>query len=362
LGEDEVHKYVGREPSGSAFNELKLNKDLKPHNPLINSGAIMTTSLIEKDLSLSDRFEFIINKWTELSGGMYKVGFNNSVYLSEKDTADRNFALAYFMKELSGFPDGSDINKTLELYFQCCSIEVNCNILAIVAATMANGGINPYTGLRVWKSDTVTNVLSMMLMCGMYDYSGEFAFKIGLPAKSGVAGAIMTVIPGVMGYVTWSPKLDQIGNSYRGIEFSKKMGEIFNIHIFNTMGDTTKDNICNSKYDNNNIKEFYELCLSASKGDLEYLKILFNRNVDMNQSDYDGRTALHLAVSEHKIKVVEYLVNVAKVNTNVKDRWGRTPLSEATDNKYEDIMCIIQRSRVSLWTRRPVPPLTPNIH
>ena len=82
----------------------------------------------------------------------------------------------------------------------------------------------------------------------------------------------------------------------------------------------------------------------------------------MNQSDYDGRTALHLAVSEQKIKVVEYLVNVAKVNTNVKDRWGRTPLSEATDNKYEDIMCIIQRSRVSLWTRRPVPPLTPNIH
>jgi glutaminase len=127
-------------------------------------------------------------------------------------------------------------------------------------------------------------------MCGMYDYSGEFAFKIGLPAKSGVAGAIMTVIPGVMGYVTWSPKLDQIGNSYRGIEFSKKMGEIFNIHIFNTMGDTTKDNICNSKYDNNNIKEFYELCLSASKGDLEYLKILFGNGTyasfTLNTNDF----------------------------------------------------------------------------
>ena len=125
-----------------------------------------------------------------------------------------------------GFPEGTNINETLELYFQSCSIEINTEILSIVASTLANGGINPFTGKRIFSSKTVQNVLSMMLMCGMYDYSGEFAFKIGIPSKSGVAGAIMIVIPNVMGIATWSPRLDTIGNSARGIEFCKEFGKL----------------------------------------------------------------------------------------------------------------------------------------
>ena len=127
LGTDEVHKYVGREPSGQAFNELTLNKEGKPHNPLINSGAIMTTSLIKNKENHADRFDYVMDIWSKLSGGIYKIGFNNSVYLSEKKTADRNYALAYFMKETNdkkiiGFPENTDLDETLELYFQCCSI------------------------------------------------------------------------------------------------------------------------------------------------------------------------------------------------------------------------------------------------
>ena len=173
-----------------------------------------------------------MNKWTDLSGGLYKVGFSNPVYLSEKNTADRNFALAYFMKEINetkkvGFPENTNINETLELYFQSCSIEVNTEILSIVASTLANGGINPFTGKRIFSTKTVQNMLSMMLMCGMYDYSGEFAFKIGIPIKSGVAGAIMIVVPNVMGIVTWSPRLDSIGNSARGMNFVKSLVNYF---------------------------------------------------------------------------------------------------------------------------------------
>ena len=294
----------------------------------------MTTSLIKKELNISERFEYIIDVWTKLAGNLYKIGFNNPVYLSEKNTADRNFALAYFMKEINddkkiGFPENTNLTETLELYIQCCSIEISTEVLSIIASTLANGGINPFTGERIFSSKTVQNILSMMLMCGMYDYSGEYAFKIGIPSKSGVAGAIMIVIPNVMGIVTWSPKLDDIGNSYRGVEFCKKFGELFNFHIFDNMEDNKKINPLTNSYNDINMNMFSELCLSAQEGDLEHLKMLFNKNIDFNQSDYDGRTALHLAVCEEHIDIVNFLLKIVKMNSNQKDRWNRSPYDEA---------------------------------
>ena len=345
LGEKTVHTYVGREPSGQSFNELTLNKEGKPHNPLINSGAIMTSSLIQNNLSLAERFEYITNVWTRLSGGIYKIGFSNPVYLSEKATADRNYALAYFMKETNetkkvGFPENTDLEDTLSLYFQCCSIEVNTEILSIVASTLANGGINPFTGERIWSSSTVKNVLSMMLMCGMYDYSGECAFKIGIPAKSGVAGAVMIVIPNVMGIVTWSPRLDSIGNSYRGIQFCELFGKTFNFHIFDSDSDDSKLNPTMKSYSSKNQNEFSELCLAAQKGDLNHLKKLYNSGVDMSQCDYDKRTALHLAVCENHIQIVKFLIIIAKVNINIQDRWNNTPYDEAVRLNHEEIISV----------------------
>ena len=335
-GVDFVHKYVGREPSGQSFNELTLSKNGLPHNPLINSGAIMTTSLIKIDKPQSHKFEHIIDVWNDLSGNFGTIGFDNAVYLSEKNTADRNFALAYFMKEINekkkvGFPENTNIIDILELYFQCCSIEINTESLSIVAGTLANGGINPLTGKVVFKSDTVKNMLSMMLMCGMYDYSGEFAFKIGLPAKSGVGGAIMLVIPNVMGIATWSPKLDTIGNSYRGINFFKMFGEIFNFHIFDNINDENKVNPTINKYNNtiNNV----EICEACKNGDLEHIKILFQKNINFNIKDYDNRTPLHIAVCEKNIDIIKYLVNTIKVKKNIKDRWGRMPVDEADNNE-----------------------------
>ena len=110
-----------------------------------------------------------MNLWSDLSGNLYKIGFNNSIYLSEKNTADRNFALAHFMHETNenkkiGFPINTNLHETLDLYFQSCSIEINTEILSIVAATLANGGINPFTGKVIFSPETVKNVLSIMLM------------------------------------------------------------------------------------------------------------------------------------------------------------------------------------------------------
>lgn len=334
LGEDVVHSYIGREPSGQSFNELTLNKKGLPHNPLINSGAIMASSLIKQNLQPSERFEYVIQIWEELCGGICKIGFNNPVYLSEKKTADRNYALAYFMKEKNdnkqrGFPETTNLEETLELYFQCCSIEMNTEALSIVASTLANGGMNPFSGKRVFSSKTVNHILSMMLMCGMYDYSGEYAFKIGIPSKSGVAGAIMVVVPNVLGLAIWSPPLDEIGNSYRGIEFCKELGKQFNFHIFDTISNKDKIDPTENKYVSRKQNEFSELCLSAKRGDIEYLRILFNQGIDMEQSDYDGRTALHLAVCEKNKEIVSFLINVCKVSQRKKDRWGKTPKDEA---------------------------------
>jgi glutaminase len=160
---------------------MALTRENIPYNPMVNAGAIMTCSLLGRDNDPAERFESVMNWWKRLAGG-FKPGFDNSVYLSERLTADRNFSLAYMMKAAGAFPEGIDLVSTLEFYFQCCSIEMNCESMAILAGTLANGGVCPVTGERVFSTKTTTNVLSLMFSCGMYDYSGQYAFSVGLPA------------------------------------------------------------------------------------------------------------------------------------------------------------------------------------
>ena len=184
-GESKVHKHLGREPSGLAFNTLSLNSKNIPHNPMINAGAIMACSLIKPKLSLHDRFEHITDNLASMSGGL-KWGFSNSVYLSEKATADSNFCLGYMMRGAKAFPENTNMDQVLDFYFQCCSLETDCNRLAVAGATLANMGVCPTTNTKVLKSRTCRDALSLMYSCGMYDYSGEWAFNIGIPAKSGI--------------------------------------------------------------------------------------------------------------------------------------------------------------------------------
>ena len=341
-GLDEVHHYVGREPSGRGFNELVLNKYNKPHNPLINSGAIMTSSLIQREAVPADRFDYVLNKWGELSGKVSKVSFSNPTYLSEKKTADRNYALAYFMREINqhktvGFPEGTDINDVLEFYFQCCSIEMNCYSMSIVASTFANGGICPITGDKVLEPETVRNCLSLMYSCGMYDYSGEFAFTIGLPAKSGVSGAVMIIVPGILGACIWSPRLDSHGNSVQGIEFCKLLCEKFNFHQYDNI--IPNHNKLDPRIGNtiNDTDNFTLACYASANGDYHTLHSLYMRGIDLNTPDYDGRTPLHLACSEGKLEIVKFLVDTCKIPINTKDRWSNTPLDDCIREGHSDI-------------------------
>ena len=194
FGEDFVHQHVGREQSGHRFNAITLDDQNRPHNPMINAGAIMVSSMVLPHATPAERFDYVLSVWQRLSGNAMPV-FNNAVFLSERQTADRNFALAYFMRENKIFPENTNLMETLDLYLQGCSIELTCQAMSVVAATLANGGINPITGERIFKANTVKHCLSLMYASGMYDFSGEFAFTIGLPAKSGVGGEFCWLCP-----------------------------------------------------------------------------------------------------------------------------------------------------------------------
>ncbi len=341
LGEEVFHRTVGREPSGRGFNELTLNKDNKPHNPMINAGAIATCSLIHREVPVADRFDHVMAQWGRFAGGR-KAGFSNAVYLSERQTADRNFALGYFMKEKGVFPEGTNLVETLEFYFQCCSIESNCEKMSIIAATLANGGVCPITGECVLSPSTVRSCLSLMYSCGMYDFSGEFAFTIGLPSKSGVSGALMVVVPNTMGFCTWSPRLDAVGNSVRGIEFCKRLVDRFNFHNYdNLVGSMGTKKDPRARPEDLRADAVTSLCWAASRGDLLGIQRLVVRGIDLNLADYDGRTALHLASSEGQLHVVEALL-ARGVTVNPRDRWGNTPTDDAFRGGHREVAAILE--------------------
>ncbi|MEM8757373.1 MAG: glutaminase A [Planctomycetota bacterium] len=327
-GEHAVHTHMGCEPSGVSFNELALNKNGLPHNPMINAGGIMSCAMIRQNDPVADRFEHVMSMWTRLAGGI-RPGFSNSVYLSERATADRNFALGYSMREQGAFPGNADMLACLEFYFQCCSLETTVDSLSVVAATLANGGLCPLTGEQVLSPNTVQSCLSLMLSCGMYNYSGEWAFRIGLPSKSGISGVVLTVVPNVLGLCTWSPRLDTQGNSVRGIEFCTRLVDTFHFHVYDGLGTGATHKIDpRRRHDNDERTLSIDLCWAASEGDCDGIQRLLLRGVDVNAADYNGRTPLHLAASEGRLDAVVLLLSLG-AHAHSRDRWGNTPVQDA---------------------------------
>ncbi|MBQ49322.1 MAG: glutaminase A [Zetaproteobacteria bacterium] len=336
-----VHQHMGREPSGTSFNALALNHHGLPHNPMINAGGIMCCSLIGRDLNGAERFDYITQMWHKLSGEIPR--FSNSVYLSEKETADRNYALAYYMKEQGAFPPETDIKTVLDFYFQCCALEVTSDMASVVAASLASGGICPITRELIFRPEGVKNCLSLMSSCGMYDFSGEFNFKIGLPAKSGVSGMILLVIPNVMGISIWSPRLDAMGNSVRGVEFCNQLVQEFNFHAFDNviLQNSSKTDPRRHPYEKSNLST-NSLMWAAWRGDLHGMRENMANQADINATDYDHRTVLHVAAAEGHEDIVRYLINVG-APINKPDRWGRTPLDEAEFHHHDHITNLLRQ-------------------
>ena len=227
-GRDYVLTKVGVEPTGEAFNAIILDEQSKrPYNPMVNAGAIATTSLI-KGSGATERLNRMLDMFQRYIG--HDVFVDISVFTSERSTGHRNRAMAHLMLNF-GMID-THIDEALDLYFQQCSVMVNCHDLAVMAATLANSGINPITGEQAVDSRCVKDILSVMYTCGMYNFAGEWAYKIGIPAKSGICGGIIAVVPNLMGISVFSPLLDSRGNSVRGVKVCEDLSQKFNLHLF----------------------------------------------------------------------------------------------------------------------------------
>jgi glutaminase len=227
-GEDAVLAKIGVEPSGEAFNAVSLRPQTgAPLNPLINAGAIAACGLV-RGSGVGEKVGRILAAFSRYAGRELDV--DEDVYRSESETGHRNRAIGWMLRNFSIL--GTEPTATLETYFRQCSIRVTCRDLAMFGATLANGGINPVTGVRAIAETYVDNVLSVMATCGMYDFSGEWLYGTGLPAKSGVGGGIMAVQPGRLGIAVFSPRLDAQGNSVRAVAVCQALAADLGLHLF----------------------------------------------------------------------------------------------------------------------------------
>jgi glutaminase len=228
-GREAVLKHVGVEPTGEAFNSIVLDEVAnRPFNPMVNAGAIAVAELMGGETQ-EERVANMLALFSGLAGR--KLEIDMPVYGSELATGHRNRAIAYMMLNTGMIT--RDPNEVLDLYFKQCSVSVTARNLAVMAATLANDGTNPLTGETVLDTQYVRDMLSVMNSCGMYDYAGEWAYEVGMPAKSGVSGCIIAVIPGQIGICVFSPPIDSQGNSVRGIRVCQEISNEFQLHAFN---------------------------------------------------------------------------------------------------------------------------------
>uniref|UniRef100_A0AAR2LZR4 glutaminase n=1 Tax=Pygocentrus nattereri TaxID=42514 RepID=A0AAR2LZR4_PYGNA len=275
-GTEYVHRFIGKEPSGLRFNKLFLNDEDKPHNPMVNAGAIVCTSLIKVSIRLVSVFIYVMNFLKNMAGNEY-VGFSNATFQSERESGDRNFAIGYYLKE---------------------------------------------------KKVSVSTLI--------------YYTTVGLPAKSGVAGGILLVVPNVMGIMCWSPPLDKLGNSVRGIQFCQDLVSLFNFHNYDNLRHFAKKLDPRREGGDQRVKSVINLLFAAYTGDVSALRRFALSSVDMEQRDYDSRTALHVAAAEGHVEVVRFLLEACKVNPVPKDRWGNTPQDEARHFGHHEVLTLLQ--------------------
>ncbi len=382
LGEEKVHEHVGNEPSGRAFNDRDLmvhhasnvpegdaGQIEIPYNPMINAGAIMTAALIKSGEKFSSRFSHVRHQWARMIGNTagLRTGddipeellprFNKETARQENFTGFNNIAMGYLLmatgklpynsQKIPADPDPDNPNdfefihrpavaEALKFYFSTCSMELTAKDMATAAATLANAGVCPMTQERVLQQRTVRNCLSVTQMCGMYDGSGDFFYNIGLPAKSGVGGGVMLVVPKLMGICIFSPRLDRQGNSVRGVQFAKKMVQKCRLHLYDgvmTDRERIDPRLPLARW---RASQVAEAGWAAHTGDVRTLFRLHEEQHDLSRGDYDQRTPMHLAAAEGHIDVINFLL---KKGVEPKpDRWGAYPINDAMECKHSSVV------------------------
>jgi glutaminase len=226
----EVLKKISVEPTGDAFNAISLESGTgRPRNPMINAGAIAAAGLVAGK-SPATRWRRMLEMFSLYTGR--EVGLDKPVYQSESATGHRNRAIGHMLRNFDILTEPPE--PVVDLYFKQCSVSVTCRDLGVMAATLANSGVNPLTGRHAIRGEYVESILSVMGSCGMYDYAGEWLYRVGMPAKSGVAGGVIAVLPGQLGIGVFSPPLDSRGNSVRGLAVCDDISRSFDLHLFNT--------------------------------------------------------------------------------------------------------------------------------
>src|SRR6201995_2755012 len=232
LGAERVERSIGVEPWGDPFNSIRLNADNHPFNPMVNAGAIACSGLIHEAKG-AGAYEHIRAALSKFAGR--ELGMDEAVYTSESATGDRNRAIGYLLRNSDVIT--GDVTAVLEVYFRQCSVLVTARDIAVMAATLANNGINPVTREQVMTPYAIARTLSVMTSSGMYDYAGEWIYRVGIPAKSGVGGGILAALPARLGLGSYSPRLDRHGNSVRGIKVCEALSAHYDLHMLNRSDD-----------------------------------------------------------------------------------------------------------------------------
>jgi len=356
-GMEYVAMHVGTEPSGDQHDSISLKKVSNskriPHNPIVDPGAIMVCSLIKNKETMALRFGHSMSIWSKLVGGG-RLGFDNPNYLCQKSRADRPWCLAYLMNEHQAFPEETDLETTLDFYFQNNAIEITNNQLAVVAATLANGGTSPFSGEIIFNNEYVRNCLSILLSSGMYQHSGRWSFEIGVPAKASCSGGLIMVVPNKMGIAVFSPRIAE-GMSSQGAAVCRKITEKFSFHQYDILKGFLSTNVkvdpC--KTDGMDMYELENLLFAAAEGDLkEVQRAAVGSWQNLLKADYDNRTALHLAASEGHHRVVKFIVEQIQnlpmeeriEKLTPKDRWQRTPLDDAHSGGHKKVIQILEEA------------------
>lgn len=351
LGADFVHRYVGFEEFSRYDSPFALNKAGIPHTPLTETGAIVTTSLLQLEGRLcadEEKYDSVLNVIRRLCN---KEHANLSDTSSCRDSSPRLSALSFYLQEKKCFPDKVDINAVLDLMLQCSSTEVTCESGAALAASLANGGLCPLSCDQVLSPTASRSVLSVMQTAGLAQYSNTFHFKTSIPAASSSHGALLAVVPGVLGLMAFSPETDSSVNNWRALHFCQELVSRFQLHSFDIRTPFRQVLAYRQWKSEAEGYQIMNLLLAAFKGDVQSLRRYFLSGADVNSVDYDGRSALHVAAAEGHTEVVRFLLENAGANPNVRDRWGSSPLDEARRHNRDAVVQMLQAAAASHSSR-----------